>query len=388
MIRFSNGAALALCATLVLLSACTQSSAVPNAPAGDASQLVRSYTAPAAVEPADTTSVLKNLNTDVIIGSTVDPTNGDQGPHSLSIAKKSYGLKKGQLIVCNFADSSGTPGNGTTIEVLNPQSGSAPTRFTQSNDIKGCAGTASSYGNQVYATGLTSGLVAWFDQKGNEQATYKTDFKAPFSVADVGGGGQYSSEYMFVSDVQTGSIVSIGTAGYGSGFYQQVATGFAVGGASQTGWNTVGPSGLAYNHKKDLLYIADGENNTIVKFTHATALLTKNEIIVLPGGKKFKCAHKKTTCGKLVYSGSPLNVPVAMTLLPNGNLIVANTQPPSSGGNELVELTPSGIILDTKVVDPGATPAIFGLASSGTNDSNTVLFYTDTNDNNVHELKH
>src|SRR5579862_7819013 len=286
MIRFSNGAALALCATLVLLSACTQSSAVPNAPAGDASQLVRSYTAPAAVEPADTTSVLKNLNTDVIIGSTVDPTNGDQGPHSLSIAKKSYGLKKGQLIVCNFADSSGTPGNGTTIEVLNPQSGSAPTRFTQSNDIKGCAGTASSYGNQVYATGLTSGLVAWFDQKGNEQATYKTDFKAPFSVADVGGGGQYSSEYMFVSDVQTGSIVSIGTAGYGSGFYQQVATGFAVGGASQTGWNTVGPSGLAYNHKKDLLYIADGENNTIVKFTHATALLTKNEIIVLPGGKK------------------------------------------------------------------------------------------------------
>jgi hypothetical protein len=193
---------------------------------------------------------------------------------------------------------------------------------------------------------------------------------------------------MFTSDVQTGSIVSIGTSGYGSGFYQQVATGFAVGNASQTGWNTVGPSGLAYNHKKDILYIADGANNTIVKFSNATALLQKNEIVVLPGGKKFKCAHKKTTCGKLVYSGSPLNVPVAMTMLPNGNLIVANTQPASSGGNELVELTPTGTILDTKVVDSGATPAVFGLAASGTKDSNTVLFYADTNDNNVHELKH
>ncbi len=387
MIRLKNGGVLTVC-MIALLSACSQGSTVPGATAGDASQLLQSAAVPAAVQPNDTTSVLKLLNTDVVIGSTVDPNNGDQGPHSLSIVKGNYGLKKGQLVVCNFADSSGTAGNGTTIEVLNPQPGSTPSRFAQSNDIKGCAGTATSYANQVYATGLTSGLVTWFDQSGKEQTTYSNLFKAPFSIADIGGGGTYAAEYMFNSDVQTGSIVSIGTSGYGSGFYQQVATGFAVGGSSQTGWNTVGPSGLAYNHKKDILYIADGANNTIVRFSHATALLVKNEIIVLPGGKKFKCAHKKTTCGKLVYSGSPLNVPVAMTTLPNGNLIVANTQPASSGGNELVELTPTGLILDTKVVDTGATPAVFGLVASGTKDANTVLFYTDTNDNSVHELKH
>lgn len=387
MSRLKNCAALTVCAMLALLSACSQSSTVPSANAGNAFEVSQSGAAPAAVQPADTNSVLKTLNNDVVIGSTVDANNGDRGPHSLSIVKGSYGLKKGQLVVCNFADSSGTPGNGTTIEVLNPKPGSSPVRFAQSNDIKGCTGTAITFANGVYATGLTSGLVAWFNQSGKEQTTYSQFFKAPFSVADVGGGGQYASEYMFVSDAETGSIVSIGTAGYGSGFYQQVATGFAVGGSSQSGWNTVGPSGLAYNHKTDTLYIADGANNTIVKFTHATALLQKNEIVVLPGGKKFKCAHKKTTCGKLVYSGSPLNVPVAMTMLPNGNLVVANSQPASSGGNELVELTPSGLILDTKVVDTGATPAVFGLASKGTKDSNTVVFYTDTNDNDVHELE-
>lgn len=387
MFRLKNCAALTVCATLALLSACAQSSTVPSANASDVSALLESGAAPAAVQPADNNSVLKNLNKDVIIGSTIDPNNGDQGPHSLSIVKGTYGLKKGQLVVCNFADSSGTAGNGTTIEVLNPQPGSSPSRFAQSNDIKGCTGTATSYANGVYATGLTSGLVAWFDQTGKEQATYNTDFKAPFSIADVGGGGQYASEYMFASDAQTGSIVSIGTAGYGSGFYQQVATGFAVGTGGQGGWNTVGPSGLSYNHKADIIYIADGTNNTIVKFTHATSLLQKNEIIVLPGGKKFKCAHKKTTCGKLVYAGSALNVPVAMTILPNGNLIVANTQPATGGGNELVEVTPAGLVLDTKVIDTGATPAIFGLAANGKKDSNTVLFYTDANDNNVHELE-
>ena len=46
-----------------------------------------------------------------------------------------------------------------------------------------------------------------------------------------------------------------------------------------------------------------------------------------------------------------------MTLPPNGNLVVAN----SKGGNKLVELTPAGTVLATKVVDSKQTPAVFGL---------------------------
>jgi hypothetical protein len=93
--------------------------------------------------------------------------------------------------------------------------------------------------------------------------------------------------------------------------------------------------------------------------------------------------HPATTCGKLVHAGSPFDAPVAMAILPNGNLIVANTQ----GGNKLVELTPSGEILATKVVDQSKTAGIFGMAARGTNDSDTVLFYTDRNDNKLHELE-
>jgi hypothetical protein len=84
-----------------------------------------------------------------------------------------------------------------------------------------------------------------------------------------------------------------------------------------------------------------------------------------------------------VYSGAPLNAPVASALLPNGNLIVANTQ----GGNTLVELTPAGKILDTKTIDTSTTADVFGLLATGTSDSNTVLFYTDTKTNTLQELE-
>lgn len=387
MFAFRNCATLTVGAMLIFLAACQSGNSVPSSTLLSAPASSQRDAASLVPEPMDTTSVLKGLTKNVIIGSTVDKNNGDQGPHSLSIVKLNYGLKKGQLVVCNFADSSGTPGNGTTVEVLNPQPSSSPIPFAQSNDIKGCTGTAITSGNQVYATGLTSGLLVWFDQSGKEQTTYGAPRVAPFGISDVFTGKQYASEYMFTSDASTGSIESQGTPGYGSGFSQQPATGFPVGKASQTGWSTLGPSGLSYQKKSDTLYIADGASNAIVLFTHASEMLVKNEIVVKDNGLKFTCPHKKVTCGKVVYHGSAIGEPVAMTLLPNGNLVFANTKPASGGGNELVELTPKGQILDTKVVDTGASPAIFGLASSGKTDSNTVVYYTDTNDNSVHELE-
>lgn len=102
-------------------------------------------------------------------------------------------------------------------------------------------------------------------------------------------------------------------------------------------------------------------------------------------GKRFDCKSKKATCAHLVRGGKPLDGPLASALLPNGNLIVANTH---GKANMLVELTPAGKVLDTKVVDTKDKQGVFGLAAAGSNDADTVLFYTDTNDNAVHELEH
>jgi hypothetical protein len=334
--------------------------------------------------PADTTSILKKLTKDVVIGSTVDTKNGDQGPRSISIVpNNSHGLlTKGDLLVCNFEDSNGVLGNGTTMEILNPKPSSTPVRFFQNDSIKGCDGDAiSSKGGTVYGAGFTGGKIVVISKNGKVQKTYggKT-ITDPFSDTSGDPPQNFSPLFIYGGTTVGGGIVSIDIGFYGNGLPTQVAKGFGVSKGSQG----LAPSGLQYDPATDTLYIVDGVTNTIVAFSNSSKLLDKDEIIVKPGGKTFSCKFPKTTCASLVYSGSPLNAPMASALLPNGNLIVANTQ---GTANTLVELTPQGQVLDTKVVDSSSTQGVFGLAAYGTNDSNTVLFFTDTNANNVQELE-
>ena len=334
--------------------------------------------------PADTTSILKKLTKDVVIGSTVDATNGDQGPRSISIVPdNSQGLlTKGDLLVCNFEDSNGVLGNGTTMEFLKPTPSSTPVRFFQNDSIKGCDGDAITHKHgTVYGAGLTSGKIVVISKKGKAQKTYSgKSITDPFSDTSSDPPQNFSPLYIYGGTTDGGGIVSISIGFYGNGLATQVAKGFGVSNGSQE----LAPSGLQYDRSTDTLYIVDGVTNTIVAFSNSSKLLDKDEIIVKAGGKTFSCKYPKTTCASLVYSGSPLNAPMASALLPNGNLVVANTQ---GTANTLVELTPAGQVLDTKVIDTSSTQGVFGLAASGTNDSNTVIYFTDTNSNNVQELE-
>jgi hypothetical protein len=333
--------------------------------------------------PADTRSILKGLSKDVVIGSTVDAKNGDEGPRAIYIVPDSQGiLTKGQLLVCNFEDSAGVPGNGTTIEALNPRPSSAPVRFFQNNAIEGCDGDAIFHSGTVYGAGITSGKIAVISKKGTLVKTYSgKTVTAPFSDTAATTGQSFSPLYLYAGTTTSGGILSISIGSYGNGLAIQVAKGFGVSDDSQ---GELAPSGLQYDSGLDTLYIVDGVTNTIVAFSNSSKLLDKDEIIVKPGGKRFECKYPKTTCATLVYSGPPLDAPMASALLPNGNLIVANTQ---GTANTLVELTPAGQVLDTEVVDTSSTQGVFGLVAGGTKDSNTVLFYTDTNTNTVHELE-
>jgi hypothetical protein len=369
---------------LFVTSACGGNTTVPTT-----SQI--SAPSAASVFPDDTTSILKKLRKDVEIGSTVDPKNGDMGPRAISLAKATFGLlKKGQLVVCNFENSAGTAGKGTTIEVLDPKPSSKPATFTQNANVEGCDGDAVTANNTIYGTGLVSGVAAQFNQEGTLQNTYGPPIHAPLADADAFCGLPYAPEDIYVADSKTGSIVKLSflpVSRSGKAKETQVITGFGTNNGS--GWSALGPSGLQYNNTRigslcnDTLYIVDGVDNTVVAVEPASKLIYKNEIVVQRGGKKFKCTHKADVCAKLVYSGAPLDAPVASALLPNGNLVVANTK----GGNELVELTPSGQVLDTKLVDKSATAHVFGLLATGTSDSDTVLYYTDTKTNTLQELK-
>ncbi len=382
MPTFDNRVLVLIAGTLLATSACGGNTTVPSG----AAQV--SALSAGSVVPNDTTSILKKLTKDVDIGSTVDSKNGDMGPRAISLVRSTFGLKKGQLLVCNFEDSAGAAGKGTTIEILNPKPHSKPATFTQSAKVKGCDGDAVTENNHVYGAGMLGGLVSQFDQNGSLQKSYGSHIEAPFADADAFCGLPYAPEDIYVADAKTGAIVKLAFVPVsGKTTTIEVISGFGVNKGS--GWSVLGPSGIQYNNKRtgslcnDTLYIVDGVDNTVVAVSTASALLQKDEIVVQPGGKKFKCAHPKDTCATLVYSGSPLNAPVASALLPNGNLVVANTK----GGNKLVELTPAGKVLATKSIDTSATAHVFGLLAAGTSDSDTVLFYTDTETNTLHELE-
>jgi hypothetical protein len=392
---FNNRVLVLLAGMLFATSACGGNTTVPTGAAGSNPGSQVAYASQVAapgggsIVPNDKTSILKKLTKDLEIGSTVDGKNGDMGPRAISVVRSTFGLKKGQLLVCNFEDSAGTAGKGTTIEVLDPKPHSKPVTFTQNTKLGGCDGDAVTEANQVYATGMLSGLVSQYNQAGSLEKSYKSFLQAPFADADAFCGFPYAPENIYVSDSKTGSLVKLTFVAVSGGKVKmtQVMTGFGVNGGS--GWSVLGPSGIQYNNTRtgslcnDTLYIVDGVDNTIVAVSNASNLLAKNEIVVQPGGKKFKCLHPDLTCATLVYSGSPLNGPVASALLPNGNLIVANTK----GGNKLVELTPAGQVLATKTIDTSTTAHIFGLLATGTGDRDTALFYTDTKTNTLHELK-
>ncbi|MBV8344652.1 MAG: hypothetical protein JO190_06625 [Candidatus Eremiobacteraeota bacterium] len=329
------------------------------------------------------------MTKDVVIGSTVDPGNGDMGPRALSLVPLTFGvLTKGELLVCNFEDSSGTAGNGTTVEILKPTTGAKPTTFVQSSQIQGCNGDAISSGDAVFGAGMSSGVVEKYSEKAKPIKTYGSPIAEPLDDGDADCSLPYAPEKVYVGDAKTGSVVNFAAGLYGQKNPVAVITGFAVSGS---GWNALGPVGMQYNaalinhgHKcNDTLYIADGVDNTLVAVSKVSNLLTTGEIKVLPGGKKFKCKQKRFSCASVVYSGSPLNAPVALAILPNGNLVAAN----GAGGNTLVEISAAGAVLATKTLNTDSSQEVYGLLATGKTDSNTALFYTDTKDNSVHELE-
>jgi hypothetical protein len=114
----------------------------------------------------------------------------------------------------------------------------------------------------------------------------------------------------------------------------------------------VGPTGLAYNRQRDILYVASTGDNAIYAIQNAAHATTD-------GGM-----------GRLIYKDDAhLRGPLGLVLAPNGDLITSNgdavnadpTQP-----SELVEFTPTGQFVGEFSIDPTQGGA-FGLAVTNFN---------------------
>jgi len=337
----------------------------------------------------DHTSVLKLLTTQQTIGSTVDPVNGDQNPYGLVyVSKKPYGkstLQKGDLVICNFNNKANVQGTGTTIDYISSTPGSKPAQLTQNSSLLGCAALSLNPFDSVYAANVGAKNDVGVSDTGKITQTLKNAVLVePFGDVYIPSAlGYPPGDGAWVSDASTGKIVRINLGTSGPITYTAVISGFAVNHGKPG--SILGPSGLQYNPKSDTLYVVDGVTNTLVAFHHAyNDFNGANSVTVSSDGKSF--SGPKAKDAQLIYAGSPLDGPISSTLLPNGNLVLGNTLN-KKGKNLLVEIATDGTLLAYKNVNKGNAGALFGIASTGSSDDTTQIFFNNDNANTVEVLK-
>ena len=343
--------------------------------------VARGSTAPhalARVGVANGGGVIGHLKTILIIGSTVDPINGDQNPYGLTIAPVTAGgINAGDLIVSNF--NNGSPFNiqglGTTVEDLHPTQGAIPTRIAQDSRLTGpsalvtgttddfawvCAFTAN--GVPIVNDTASGGVVEDLTGHGLAQ---------PWGQTFSGTKGIRGVAAFYVSNSTDGSITRINITKSGHFSYNKFATGFATNhGVPGT---ILAPSGLTYDATNDILYMVDSDVNRVVAFAHP-GNIPAGGVVNTPSGFTGPSAGS----AKVLFSGAPLRAPISAALLFNGDIVVGNTT-----NNRLIEITPAGKIVGNVSLDKGAPGALFGIAASGTSVPTTKIYFNDDNANAV-----
>jgi hypothetical protein len=362
-------------AVMIVASGC--SAGYGTSPAGPQTSLPMGQTLGTDLSPD--VSVLKQLDKQVVIGTTVDPANGAQNPYGLTVAPLTIGkLTKGDLVVCNFNASSNVQGTGESIVALHPVPNADPIHVSSIEALIGCDALALDIDGTIWAAAMVANDNPVIASTGKLLSNIKgKPFDQPWGQVLA---RHKSRSAFYETNAGTGSVVRINL---GAKFtYDVIATGFPVNHGKPG--TVLAPSGLAYDASVDTLYFADGKNNTIVAFKNVSKI-PKGGIKAIDNGMKF--SGPSAGDARIVFSGKPLNGPISTALLPNGNLVVGNTLDPT-GKNLILEISSAGKLLDVRNVDKGAAGSIFGMIATGTSISDAKVYFNDDNNNNVQVLEH
>jgi hypothetical protein len=305
-------------------------------------------------------SILDSLPS--ITTSTI-PSNGDLNPYGVAFVPAGFpsgaNVVPGDVLVSNFNASSNLEGTGTTIVSISPTGRQSLFATSPLIGLSTALGVFSRgfviVGNLpvTYPMGVSTpgqGSLQIFDRNGNLVATLN-DPELLDSPWDLTVNDQGSATQVFVSNVLSGTVTRlnfmIGYSGVtlvsktqiGSGFGHQLIPAIVA----------VGPTGLAYDPGRDLLFVASTADNEIFAIADPVRRTTS-------AGTGFVVFADQTH----------LHGPLGLTLGPNGNLITANGDGVNAGGtqNDLVEFTEDGDLVATYQLDTGAPGAAFGIAST------------------------
>lgn len=308
--------------------------------------------------PASAQSIFPLLPPSV---STV-PSNGDVNPYGVAFAPRNLpagpGLQAGDILVSNFNNNQNLQGTGTTIVRVN-SAGVVSTFFTSpEGGLSAALGILSDgivlIGNLPTADGTAAtaqaGRLAVLNRAGQFLGTLGSPnvVEGPWGMAVYDtGNGVSGTAHVFLSNVLSGVVsrlditynpVQIGATAL------VLADGFHHRGDPAA--LELGPTGLAYNATTDTLYVASSYDNAIYEIPKAVA------------------TNSTVTATLFFEDLTHLHGPLDLALLPNGHLLVANSDGSNVDPNqpsELVEYSATGQFLGQMPVDPNNGGA-FGLA--------------------------
>ena len=289
------------------------------------------------------------------------PANGDVNPYGVAFVPAGFpnggSIAPGDILVANFNNSGNVQGTGTTIVSISP-AGQSLFATSPQIGLDTALGVLSGgfviVGNLPVTNGsVGTGSLQIFNRKGGLVATLKDPLlDSPWDLTIVDKG---STALVFVSNVLSGTVTRLNLAIASSGVAvtgkTQIGSGF--GAQPNAAAVVVGPTGLAYNPERDVLYVASTADNKIFAIHDA--------------------ADRSNSAGMgfLVFEDQKvLHGPLGLTLAPNGNLVTANGDAVFAGGtpNDLVEFTQDGELVATHQLDGGAPGGAFGIASTFSGD--------------------
>jgi uncharacterized protein (TIGR03118 family) len=329
--------------------------------------------------------IIPNLPPSPTLFVSTVPASGDQNPYGIAFVPPHFApggpLNPGDILISNFNNSANLQGTGSTIVRVTPNG-------QQSVFFQGPSGIGLTtalgvlkrgfvlVGNVPTADGttntITAGSLLIIDRNGNlvENLSDSALLDGPWdlTINDEGDKAQ-----VFVSNVLSGTVTRIDLTIPQAGnpiveSLTQIASGYVH--RPDPSALVIGPTGLAFDAKKNVLYVASTGDNAIFAISAA------------------KNRTSDAGMGRLVYQDNAhLHGPLGLLLAPNGDLITANgdaVNPDPNQPSEIVEFTPTGHFVGQLSINPGPDAA-FGIALQFAGPDSQVRFAAvDDNTNTVH----
>lgn len=325
---------------------------------------------------------LSHLTTTPTQSVSTVPASGDQNPYGVAFVPNGFAkggpLEPGDILVSNFNNAANNQGTGTTIIRDTPLGqtsvffqGPAGLGLTTALGvlkrgfvIVGSAPTQNGAG----MTEQPPGSLLILDRQGNIVDTLSDPnlLDGPWDLTVLDRGARAT---VFVSNVLNGTVSRLNLALPAKGnsvkvlSLTQIASGYAF--RTDPSALVVGPTGLAYDRGRQVLYVASTADNAVFAIKHAATTGTRSGT------------------GDVIYKDDVhLRGPLGLAFAPNGDLLSANgdaVTPPASNGisSGIVEFSPKGVFVDEIRIHPNPDAA-FGV---GVGEFGNSVEFAAVNDN-------